>query len=241
MQYFGPDKTIGQMRIFNFGSSSDSGVAGDPYFSSVDLLIVADTEQNSYQDWSNNKHVVTKIRTVSIKNLEGKPVFLFEGNAEDRYNDVNGVLQTFVSPLGVGDFTLECWGAYTPTSKSNARLYELGEIDSERVSIIPKTGSSSGGVFMGGSIIGYINENYNDSILRHFCLMRKNGITSYSVNGSLIFESSAIKNITAQYLIIGAEYCISSPLQGYVQQLRITKAARYDSRGFEPDLVFPTT
>lgn len=211
---------------------------GDIYFADVDLLLIADTEQNSYKDWSLNARNVTKQYQVSIQQLEGKPAFKFSGDDYTTNNRINGRIITSVAPFGTADYTLELWGAYTPQMEGGARFFELGNSDSNRTTILPRLGIYDGTVLVNNQGIGDVLYDYNDSVLRHYCLMRKNNVTYYFVNGILLMSSNAVLNMTQTQMTLGTAWSFNGGLQGYIQQFRVTKLARYDVGGFTPDAEF---
>lgn len=212
---------------------------GDVYFADVDLLLIADTEQNSYKDWSLNARTVTKQYQVSIQQLEGKPAFRFEGNFPDANNNINGRIITSVAPLGTADYTLEFYGAQTPLTGPGARFFELGTADANRTKIQMKWEEYDGSVEINGTYMtGDITLEPKDSILRHYAIMRKNGVTGFYINGVLQFSSSATFNINQTNLTLGTAWPFNGPLQGYIQQFRVTKLARYAAGGFTPDVEF---
>lgn len=211
---------------------------GDIYFADVDLLLIADTEQNSYKDWSLNARTVTKQYQVSIQQLEGRPAFKFSGADIEQYNQVNGRIITSIAPLGTADYTLEFWGAQTALTEGGARFFEIGTADSNRTTMIMKLDVYDGVLLINNTDIGAITLEPKDSILRHYAIMRKSGVTGFYINGVLQFSSSATFNINQTNLTLGTAWPFNGALQGYIQQFRVTKLARYTAAGFTPDVEF---
>ncbi len=211
----------------------------DPYFADVDLLLIADTEKNSYKDWSSNDRAVIKQYQVSIEQLEGKPAFKFRGDNADTGNSINGRIITTLSLLETSDYTLEFWGAQTALSQGGARFFELGTSDSNRTMFLARWEEYNGAVYINNiDIGGVVTLEPRDSILRHYAIMRKAGVTSFYINGVLQFSSSTIFNINQTNLTLGTAWPFNGALQGYIQQFRVTKLARYDINSFVPDTVF---
>lgn len=208
----------------------------DPYFADVDLLLIADTEQNSYKDWSLNARTVTKQYQVSIQQLEGKPAFKFSGSEYIANNNINGRIITSVAPLGTADYTIEFWGAQTAETGGGARFFELGTAVSNRTTMIMKLDGDNGVLLINNTDMGSaVTLEPRDSILRHYAIMRKSGVTGFYINGVLQFSSNAIFNITQTNLTLGTAFEFNGALQGYIQQFRVTKLARYTAAGFTPD------
>ena len=211
----------------------------DPYFANVDLLLIADTEQNSYKDWSLNARNVTKQYQVSIQQLEGKPAFKFAGADIFANNRINGRIITSIAPLGTIDYTLEFWGAQTAATQGGARFFEIGTADSNRTMFLARWEEFNGAVYINNNDIGgVITLEPRDSILRHYAIIRKSGVTGFYINGVLQFSSSATFNINQTNLTLGTAWPFNGALQGYIQQFRVTKLARYDINNFVPDTVF---
>lgn len=211
----------------------------DLYFSSVDLLLIADTELNSYKDWSVSARTVTKQHQVSVQQLSGKPAFKFEGASIEEYNNINGRIKTSIAPFGTAEYTLEFWGAQTAPTGGGARFFELGTRDANRTMFLAKWEEFDGAVYINNTDMGgAITLEPRDSILRHYAIMRKSGVTGFYINGVLQFSASTVFNITQTSLTLGTAWSFNGALQGYIQQFRVTKLARYNETGFAPDVAF---
>jgi hypothetical protein len=213
-------------------------VTNDLYFSSVDFLLIADTELNSYKDWSSNNRTVEKQGSVSISSLTSKPCFLFAGDSDSTGNTTNGRINTSILAFGTDDYTLEFWGAQTSNSAGGSRFFELGSADANRSTLLLKYTSYDGVVLINNTDIGTVTLDPRDSILRHYCIMRKIGTTYFYINGILIFTSSTTFTMAQTALYLGTALDSRGALRGYIQQFRITKLARYTESGFTPDSVF---
>lgn len=222
-----------------FASRRRSSSPSDPYFSSVDLLLVADgNSSTSYKDYSANNRSVTPYNAVTLEALGGVNCFRFQGSSATVNNSVNGRILTSISALGTGDYTIELWGAYA-VQNGGQRLFELGTSDASRSSILPYYDSANHGVVLiNNTGFGDLATNYIDSTIRHHCIMRKSGVTYYFVDGSLIASTSTSFNITETQLMLGTAWDYRGGLNGYIESFRTTLLARYSETGFTPDSTF---
>ena len=212
---------------------------GDAYFNYVDLLIVADTEANSYIDHSINARSIIKRGSMWLEMHGGKKCIRFDGYAsQPANNSVNGCLISAISPPSTGDYTIEIVAAYPDTEVGGARLWEIGTENANRTAILPAIAGWNGGLLVNNAVRATYNNIYFDRVLRNHTLMRKDGVTAYYVDGIKIAQTTDAINITADRITIGAALVFNGPLLGWVHALRITKAARYDTSGFIPDIEF---
>lgn len=212
---------------------------GDAYFNDVDLLIVADTEVNSYIDHSINARSITKQGSMWLEMHGGKQCIRFDGYSnQPANNSVNGRLISTISALTTGDYTIEIVAAYPDTELGGARLWEIGTENANRTAILPAVTGYNGELLLNNSAKASYSNIYFDGILRNHTLMRKNGVTAYYVDGVNITQTTDTINITADRITIGAALVFNGPLQGWMHALRITNAARYNAAGFTPDSEF---
>ncbi|RKG43824.1 MULTISPECIES: fibronectin type III domain-containing protein [Acinetobacter] len=212
---------------------------GDAYFNDVDLLIVADTEANSYIDHSNNARTITKRGSMWLEMHDGKKCIRFDGYAsQPANNSVNGCLISAISALSTGDYTIEIVAAYPAAQTGGARLWEIGTENANRTAILPTVTGYNGELLLNNSTKASYSNIYFDGILRNHTLMRKNGVTAYYVDGVNITQTTDTINITVDRITIGAALVFNGPLLGWVHALRITNAARYSETGFTPDSEF---
>lgn len=245
--YIDTDITVSKIYYVRVGSvrngveklSSEFNVStGDLFFDDVDLLFIADTVENSYIDHSKNSRAVTIGGSLSIESLSGKSCIKFSGSNSNTGNTTNGRIITGITPFGLTDYTLETWCAYRPDSQGGARIFEIGTSDSNRSTILPKASSFNGSLYLNNVDRGAITDNYFDSVLRHHCIMRRNGITAYYVDGVKKVETTNSINMLESRIVLGTAWSSNGPFQGYIQSLRVTKTARYAQAGFIPDSNF---
>ncbi|NWK74957.1 hypothetical protein HYG93_11900 [Acinetobacter sp. SwsAc6] len=211
---------------------------GDAYFNDVDLLIVADTEANSYIDHSNNARTITKRGSMWLEMHDGKKCIKFNGSSYVSGNTTNGSLISAISALSTGDYTIEIIAAYPAAQTGGARLWEIGTEDANRTAILPAGSGFGGELLLNNSVKATYSNIYFDSVLRNHTLMRKDGITAYYVDGIKIAQTTDAINISADRITIGAALVFNGPLLGWMHALRITNAARYSETGFTPDSEF---
>jgi hypothetical protein len=213
-------------------------LTGDAYFNDVDLLIVVDTEANSYIDHSNNARTITKRGSMWLEMHGEKKCIKFNGSSYVSGNTTNGSLISEISALGTGDYTIEIVAAYPAAQTGGARLWEIGTENANRTTILPSGSGFTGELLLNNSVKATYSNIYFDSVLRNHTLMRKDGITAYYVDGIKIAQTTDAINISADTITIGAALVFNGPLQGWMHALRITNAARYGADGFAPDSEF---
>lgn len=221
----------------------------DPYEEFLVVDLAFDGENNSTkivdngkkldQDYYNRDFILNYKSGLYDISKKERPITVFGSSIINNVISLyqNQYLVTYINPLRLNDFTIESYVAYTTNSVGGARIFELGESVSNRTTIVPKYESYDGVVEVNNVEIGTIPYEYRDGVYRHHCLMRKNGIFYYFVDGSLILSHKAELDILATKLTIGA--ATNAPvgsLQGSMSYFRISNSAIYSTTGF----LYPT-
>lgn len=214
-------------------SSDGSPIPGDASFASVSVLLHMDGATTTTDSSPSPKTVTlnpgavlssagAKFGTKGLQPLSG-------GASVASHAD-------FALP---GDFTFECWFYVVSFSPSLASLFNIGSY-------------ASGALFrVQASVIElYINganNNVSASIAtgtwHHIAWSRQSGIVSVFLDGVLVGSFTSSGSIPAGDLLVGvSQHNASEYLNGYIDELRLTKGvARYTSAFTPPSAPFPNT
>jgi len=217
---------------------------GDPYYSAVSLMLSMDGTNGSttFTDSSLNALTVTPVGNAQISTTQSKfgaASGYFDGTGDSLTIPANTALA-----LGAGDYTIEGW-FYSLTSGTSQR----GMIDFRTAT----TGTN--GLMLrenNGGFLVYLN---NATILstttgrianqwQHVSLVRNGTTVTLYVDGVLQTSVTSSTNLTDNILrISGFIDTQSSPYayNGYMDEIRITKYARYVSNFTPPTAALPTT
>lgn len=203
----------------------------DQYYNNVIALIkFSDNKAKDYSKYKINVNTNSRYNFIS-KNANGVSF----------YNGASYKKISYTGTIGYSDFTAECFAAfnYNNVNGNGANILTIGKMN------------------VYGSI--YINANYNTkrimaycyldnwrqifdfsviselNNLNHYCIMRKNGIFYFFINGNLYQSTPSVPNlyIPNNGVYIGNDDLSYRPLNGVVHSTRITTAARYPVSGFE--------
>jgi len=146
--------------------------------------------------------------------------------------------------FGTGDFTIECFARFATDPNNNGQgLFKLsnGYLNSTtRGPAVYVQGESSGrwAIYSGttqylASIVPAINTWY------HVAYVRNSGVTKLYIDGTERISVSDTTNYTDTYFAIGGYYSVNYLLNGYIDEFRISRMARYTSNFTAPDEPFP--
>ena len=216
-----------------------SSTVGDPYYSAVSLLLSMDGTNGSttFTDFSLNALTVTAVGNAQISTTQSKyggASGYFDGSGD--YLDMSGT--GVATAFGLGDFTIEFW--YYPLSVSVQQ------------NLVDKIGSASNAIYMSsaGVLKYYVGADritgatLSANTWYHIALVRYSGVTKLYVNG---VQSGASYNDTNDYVLntgsprIGAAFNNTVSVNGYLDDLRISRFARYVSTFTPPTAALPTT
>lgn len=220
----------------------------DPDFASVSLLLHFDED---FTDSSTNALTVTANGNAQISTAESKfggASGLFDGNGD--YLSLGTTMPTALQ-IGGGDFTVEAWVYLTATSTQSL----IGNLDD-----ISGAGSwwmIFNSTFTGLHTVQFCGTSsqvfkFGTSTLAtnqwvHVAVSRQETSIRCFVDGTQLGSTQTCSNFTGSYSIptlIGMSYHTSLgytryPLTGSVDDLRVTKVARYASNFTPPTAPFP--
>ena len=223
---------------------------GDPYYSAVSLLLSMDGTNGSttFTDSSLNGLTVTAVGNAQISTTQSK-----YGGASAYFDGAGDAVQIpFNAALDLtsGDFTIEGWVYFNAVSGTPTIITPFG------------TGTTFGGwvIVLDSSsrLTFYLSTAANTWNLAtnvlfsatavvtgtwyHFALVRNGSAFTPYLNGiaGTTFTSSSTLYNNSRPLKIGAEKDSNSfPLNGYIDDLRVTKYARYTSSFTPPTQAHP--
>ena len=211
-------------------------VVSNPAILSVLLTHLDGTNgSTSFVDSSSSPKTITGFGDAQISTTQSK----FGGASA--YFDGTGDYLTVASAdfaVGTGDFTVEGW-VYL-TAYGNGGIFSTWTVGMDQ------------GIWLGFDLAGKINfyiggaygSGYNNGIVSaatvplntwtYVAAVRASSATYLYLNGERIGTSSTTRNITNTNGVIGRVYWghDSNYLTGYIDEVRFTKSARYDTANF---------
>lgn len=162
--------------------------------------------------------------------------------AFDRSGDYLAVGPSPVLAMGTGDFTIEGWVYFNASPAGNGILQITnGYLNSTETG--PAVGVDSGGnwgVYTTNSGSGVSGTAPTSGTWYHFAMVRYSGTTKLYINGTSVYSVADSNNYQNQYLTVGGWYNSSYLLNGYIDDLRITRMARYVANFTPPTAEFST-
>ena len=225
--------------LFNIGKLNIKRGGVDPFFNNVSLLLPMNT---SFADFSSNNFAVTANGNVQISSAQSKfggGSALFDGDGDYLQLPVNAI------QFNANDFTIEFWvyptrtGFHTCVANwgcgSNMTIF-FGVGTSEGVQVY----LNGTGPYIGG---GSIQANQ----WQHVALVRQGSNMRAYINGVQAGSTYNIGNTAINTIVdnirIGrdtASFNCNTPLEGYMDDLRITTGvARYTANFTPPNVSFP--
>ena len=229
-------------------------VGSDPYWDDVSLLLPMNGSNGSttFTDSSSNALTVTANGNAQISTAQSKfggASALFDGTGD--YLSLGSSLPTALQ-IGGGNFTVEAWVYLTATTAQSL----IGNLDD---------GSGNGSwwfvfnsTFTGLHTVGFYGAagqyfKFGTSTLTtnqwvHVAISRSGTSLRCFVDGVQLGSTQTCNNFTGQYdipTLIGLSWhnalgYTSFPFNGYIDDLRVTKAARYNANFTPPTAAFPT-
>ena len=208
---------------------------GDPYYSAVSLLLPMDGTNGSttFADSGPNALAVTAVGNAQISTTQSK--FGGASGAFDGTGDYLSLSSNSIFAIGTTDFTVEFWMYITSRKTHGYILYTQGGSDALFVSFDAAGNylrlTNSGTVYAVSPTLN-LNQWY------HIAVVRSSGSSKVyvdGVGGTAVACSASF--VQSGPLIGGAS--TANYFQGYIDDLRITKFARYTSAFTPPTQAFP--
>ena len=228
-------------------------ITGDPYWTDVSLLLPMNGSNGSttFTDASSNPLTVTANGNAQISTAQSKfggASGLFDGNGD--YLSLGSSLPTALQ-IGGGDFTVEAWVYLTATTTQSL----IGNLDdgsgqgSWWFSLNSTfTGLHTVGFGAAGQYFKFGTSTLTTNQWVHVAISRSGTSLFCFVDGVQLGSTQTCNNFTGQYNIptlIGLSWhntlgYTQYPFNGYIDDLRVTKAARYTANFTPPTAAFPT-
>ena len=208
---------------------------GDPYYSAVSLLLPMDGSSGStnFVDSGPNALAVTAVGNAQISTTQSK--YGGASGAFDGTGDYLSLSSNSIFAFGTGDFTVEFWMYITSRKAYGYILYTQGGSDALFVSFDAAGNylrlTNSGTVYAVSPTLN-LNQWY------HIAVVRSSGSSKVYVDG-----------VGGTAVACGASFVQTGPLiggtasanyfQGYIDDLRVTKYARYQSSFTPPAQAHP--
>jgi hypothetical protein len=221
-------------------------VTADEYFSNVSLLLNFDGVNNATStiDLSPTPNTVTFNGNAKLSNVEkkfGETSLYLDGSGDyltlPTSDDLN---------FGVGDFTIEAW-IYKTRSNSLESIFACGPNGSNGFGLAFYAGGGNRiGIIQGGSGTAIIEQPTTFPLNQwvHVAVSRASGSALLFVDGTLVSTTNTafVWNSGAYTAYIGRWMDgVSFEFNGYIDDLRITKAARYTANFTPPSAPYPVT
>lgn len=232
-----------------------TGNNGDPFYSAVSLLLPMDGTNGSttFTDSSLNGLTVTAVGNAQISTTQSQ-----FGGASGYFDGAGDYLSLGTQSqldFGTGDFTVECWFQLTSTTNADQGIlndtratFGTGSVlfkarqasGSGKICFQAYDFSSAGGRIVQSTTVPVVNTWY------HVALVRSSGTVRLFVNGVLESSGTWAGSVNFNYnngtrighsILDGA----NGHFTGYIDDLRISKFARYTSTFTPPTAAFPNS
>jgi hypothetical protein len=162
----------------------------------------------------------------------------FDGTGDALYSTSQSVI------FGTGDFTLEFWIYFNAVNNSTVKfIYDMRNSGATSASFLAQEAANTWTYWNGaGTSIssGFTSSTFTASTWTHVAICRSSGTTRFFAGGTLANSASDTSNYANSTLTFGARYSISDALNGYIDDLRITKGyARYTANFTPPTVALP--
>ena len=222
---------------------NSGSVPGDIYYNSCSLLMHFSGSNGSttFTDNSPSPKTVTASGTAQISTTRSK----FGGASAYFVGSTDNLIVNSSSDFafGTGNFTVEFWANWTAWT-GNQRFILMGQSGASNIEIGRSSGSDAIYFYIMDSLLGTYTWNPGTNIWRHIALVRTgtstNQVTLY-IDGVNVVSATSAASITANNIIVGGlNWASSYNMQGYIDELRITKGvARYTSSFVTQSIEFP--
>lgn len=180
---------------------------------------------NSLADSSSYNFVITKSGTVLPDEIGSQSV-LFNGSS---------YLSAVIPTLGTGDFTVECWVNLTNSSENRG----VWQISTTAGGLQANTNGLMLQVFNNAWYLHVNNGNpgpftgVSINTWYHTVIMRKSGVTTFSVNGTTLTTLNDTNNYGGN-IAIGGGFSTSFLSKSYISNLRVIKGTAIYASTFTP-------
>ena len=184
-------------------------------------------------DTVGNAQIDTSVKKYGTGSIE------FDGSGDYLKTSGNEALK-----LGSGDWTLEFWVYFNAVNDGQVRfLFDWRTSTDTSNSFLAQESSNAWTYWNGagsGITSGLTSSTFNTSTWHHVAISRDGSTTRFFVDGTNVGSPSDSSNYNSGTLVIGSRYNGQAYLDGYIDDLRITKGvARYTSNFTAPAAALP--
>jgi hypothetical protein len=217
---------------YSTASSAVTPTAGDPLFSSVSLLLHMDGTGNTFTDSSGTPKTITASGNATQSTAQSQ--FGGKSAAFDGTGDWIATNTSAGLTFGTGDFTIEFWARPTGSQPVNPRI--IGNLSANAFSTgdWALTQNIGFGLYAfeynsGGSPIVSLGSSLTDDTWAHVAIVRSGSDWSMYKDGTRVSTNtfSGSLDTGTRRLVIGSSGSTIEAWNGYIDELRVTKAARY--------------
>jgi hypothetical protein len=144
--------------------------------------------------------------------------------------------------FGTGDFTLEFWIYFNAVNNSTTKfVYDMRNSGATSASFLAQETDNSWTFWNGAGTqisAGFTGSTFSTTTWTHVAICRSSGTTKFFVNGTQtnsVADTSSYANST---IVVGSRYNYANGLNAYIDDLRITKYARYTASFTAPTAAF---
>ena len=140
--------------------------------------------------------------------------------------------------FGTGDFTIECWAYFVSTPNGNGQgLFQLSNAYLNAQVRGPAAGAegNNGKWTMFAGTTQYTHTSVPSiNTWYHVAQVRNSGTTKLYIDGTEILSASDSTNYTDPYFLIGGWYTTDYLMDGFIDEFRVSRKARYTSNFTPP-------
>ena len=186
----------------------------------------------------------TNVLTVGNAQLDTSVKKFGTASAEfDHTGDYLKISRSSFIPIGLGDFTIECFVYHTSTPNGNGQGYfqlSNGYLNSQVRGPAAGAEGNNGKWTMFAGTTQYTHTGLPQiNTWYHVAQVRNSGTTKLYVDGTEYLSASDTTNYTDTYFLIGGWYSTAYLMDGYIDEFRISLKARYTSNFTAPTKAFP--
>jgi hypothetical protein len=173
--------------------------------------------------------------STSVKKY-GTGSMYFDGTGDALYSNAQP------NAFNTGDFTLEFWIYFNAVNNSTTKfVYDMRNSGATSASFLAQETDNSWTFWNGAGTqisTGFTGSTFAATTWTHVAICRSSGTTKFFVNGTQtnsVADTSSYANST---IVVGSRYNYANGLNAYIDDLRITKYARYTASFTAPTAAF---
>lgn len=216
-------------------------MAGDSQWANVTALLHFETLVDTAK--SHGLAVTGNATLSSTQKKFGSTALYLDGTGDWLYTPASAADFNF----GTGDFTIECFGYFIAAGQGgysmilSLRATTSGYLSGDANAVSLSGHSQQGNLFNPNLSIGVAANAMPANVWKHLALVRTSGVLKYFVDGVQVGADVAnTKALNPTYLYVGVDNPTNGDgaYNGYIDEVRVTKAARYTANFAPPTAAF---